>query len=206
MDDRTLARFLTWVEVQPNGCWRWKGKPTPGGYGRFSFDGTRPPAHRVAYEHYVKAIPKGLDLDHLCHTRDKACPGGNSCPHRLCVNPAHLEPVTRRENLLRGRSQVAANAAKTHCPQGHPYDEANIYWHRGNRHCRICRADQIAAWNAGRKRPRRVVTHCPAGHEYTPENSYYPPAGGRKCRECTRKKVRESQRRRRARAKRQTAA
>lgn len=47
-------------------------------------------------------IPDDLQIDHLCHTDDPGCLGGNDCPHRRCVNPAHLEPVTPQGNSLRG--------------------------------------------------------------------------------------------------------
>jgi len=60
-------------------------------------------AHRIAYQLVVGPIPDGLVLDHLCHTRDPDCADNANCPHRRCVNPAHLEPVTRRENIARGR-------------------------------------------------------------------------------------------------------
>jgi hypothetical protein len=52
------------------------------------------------------------------------------------VNPAHLEAVTHRENMLRS---AAMTTRKPRCPRGHPYDEANTYWWRGVRHCRLCR-------------------------------------------------------------------
>jgi hypothetical protein len=75
-------------------CWLWVGAIGTGGYGNFyiSSVGRRirsVRAHRWAYEHLVGSIPDGLDLDHLCR-------------NRACVNPAHLEPVTRRVNLRRG--------------------------------------------------------------------------------------------------------
>lgn len=59
-------------------------------------------AHRVSYEIHVGPIPPGLQLDHLCHTRDLGCAGGRGCMHRRCVHPYHLEPVTNRENAARG--------------------------------------------------------------------------------------------------------
>lgn len=124
----------------PDECWEWTGSRRPDGYGLFratsrSQDPKVVP-YRFAYELMVGPIPDGLQLDHLCHTRDKACLGGKTCPHRRCVNPAHLEPVTRLVNIRRGRR---ANSLKTHCPQGHPYDEANTrYGKNGWRECRAC--------------------------------------------------------------------
>jgi hypothetical protein len=84
------------------------------------------PAHRIAYELVVAPVPAELDLDHLCRVR-------------RCVNPAHVEPATRQVNLLRGVGHPAVNAAKTHCPKGHPFDDANTYHWEGHRQCRACR-------------------------------------------------------------------
>jgi hypothetical protein len=84
------------------------------------------------------AVPEGLELDHLCRVRG-------------CVNPKHLEPVTHRENLMRGESWSAVNARKTHCPEGHPYDETNTYIDgKGRRRCRECaRAYDLRRYYAG---------------------------------------------------------
>jgi hypothetical protein len=121
-------RFWSRVSEDPEtGCWPWRGSMFGNGYGQYasSFTATAM-AHRIAYELVVGAIPDGLVIDHLCR-------------NRRCVNPAHLEPVTHRENLLRGDTLTAKNAAKTHCPQGHPYTGLNLYVTRaGRRHCRTC--------------------------------------------------------------------
>lgn len=117
--DRLLAR----VEVDREGCWLWLGYVgIRNGYGSF---GAGKLAHRVAYEAFVGAIPPGLQIDHLCKVR-------------RCVNPDHLEAVTQRENLLRGDTVTARNAARTECPRGHPYTPENTYRSNGKRRCRIC--------------------------------------------------------------------
>jgi hypothetical protein len=97
----------------------------------------------VLYELLVGPIPQGFDIDHLCRNRG-------------CVRPDHLEPATRSENLRRGDLHppaAALQAAKTHCPRGHPYDEINTYWNTngGRGHSRVCRA----CWKA-RRRERRT--------------------------------------------------
>lgn len=97
---------LFWESVDKNvdgDCWHFTGHVAKHGYGYFALGNAgNMLAHRYAYELVVGPVPAGLDLDHLCHSRDLDCPGG-ACLHRRCVNPAHLEPVSRRENLARGR-------------------------------------------------------------------------------------------------------
>lgn len=113
-------------------CWLWNGTIDRNGYGQMGIgsltDASRRTvrAHRISYEVARGPIPGDLCLDHLCRV------------HR-CVNPAHLEPVTNRENLLRGEGFVAIAARKTHCPQGHPYSGNNLYVPRsGGRQCKAC--------------------------------------------------------------------
>lgn len=94
--------------------------------------------HRLVYVWLVGEIPDRFDIDHLCKTRN-------------CVNPAHLEAVSRRENLLRGDTTVAVNAAKTHCKRGHEFNEENTVWRVvRHRECRQCRRDRV------NERARRV--------------------------------------------------
>lgn len=122
-----------WKNVnKTDSCWLWRGTRSSKGYGQFVVNGKQLRAHRFAYELLVGPIPEGLQLDHV-----KAA----GCTNRCCVNPAHLEPVTARENLLRSDLTVASiNAAKTHCKWGHALHGENIYWRRdGRRQCRTCR-------------------------------------------------------------------
>jgi hypothetical protein len=131
IDAAAIARFWSRIE-KTDGCWLWTGPLDHGGYGTFRFERQRKlyvlMAHRIAYEQIIGPIPDGLVLDHLCRVRN-------------CCNPHHLEPVTRGENVLRGDSPNARSARATHCPQGHPYDEANTYrTPNGTRQCRICKA------------------------------------------------------------------
>ena len=119
-----LARLEARVE-RGVGCWIWKGTPRGDGYGQILVDGYHWGAHRLAYTLWVGPIPDGLTIDHLCR-------------QPLCINPAHMEPVTKRENTLRGDGITAQQARRTHCPRGHAYDERNTYVNRGKRHCRHC--------------------------------------------------------------------
>lgn len=126
-------RFWRHVEITTGGCWLWTGSLSGKGYGRFHSGGRRGRslrAHRVAYELLVGPIPDGLQLDHVTAW---------GCTSKACVNPAHLEPVTNRVNVLRGVGPTAQNAAKTHCFRGHPFDDENTQVRRdGHRRCREC--------------------------------------------------------------------
>lgn len=97
-------RFFSHVRKEPGGCWMWTASVSRDGYGMFGDGGGKVVGpHRWAYEHFVEQIPDGLQLDHLCHTRERlTCPGGRRCLHRRCVNPAHLEPVPQKINVERG--------------------------------------------------------------------------------------------------------
>lgn len=85
------GRFASKIEPQPDGCWLWTASCGRGGYGQVWHGGTMARAHRVVYLLVTGSpIPDGLELDHLCRVRH-------------CVNPEHLEPVTRQENQRRRR-------------------------------------------------------------------------------------------------------
>src|ERR1035437_2252115 len=64
------------------------------------------------------------------------------------LGAAHLEPVTRQENLLRGQTITASNAAKTHCPKGHAFIGNNIKMNSGSRKCRTCENAYTRQWRA----------------------------------------------------------
>jgi hypothetical protein len=113
MTERQIENFLKKIDKTLCGCWLWTGSLIPIGYGKVGINHKTYLAHRVAYQIFKGEIPGGLGLDHFY------------CQTRRCVNPDHLEPVTQKVNLLRGNTFNAVNAAKTHCPKGHPYDAAN---------------------------------------------------------------------------------
>ena len=117
-----------WSKVEKTvGCWIWTACKTKFGYGWFQMGRQAGPrlAHRLAYESAVGPVPEGLTLDHLCR-------------NRACVNPAHLEPVSRGTNVLRGVGFSAENARKTHCSSGHPYSGDNLDRRPKSRRCREC--------------------------------------------------------------------
>lgn len=125
-------RFIANTRDAESGCIEWTGGLNGVGYGQFYAGKTssnrtgKTYAHRWSYEQYVGPIPEGMHIDHLCR-------------NRKCVNPAHLEPVTPGENVLRGNGRSATNARKTHCPSGHKYAGSNLYMTpSGQRKCREC--------------------------------------------------------------------
>lgn len=118
-----LDRLFTNVTVTETGCHEWQGARNPRGYGRIARGRLAYPAHRLAYFSANGQIDRLLDIDHLC--RNKAC-----------VNPEHLELVTRSINSKR----MIAAQNRTHCPRGHALEGDNLIkslLHQG-RACHSC--------------------------------------------------------------------
>lgn len=139
MTPQTFERFLAKIYPAPSGCWEWTASLNKAdrGYGQLRVKGYRHLAHRISYEHFVGPIPSWLEIDHLCK-------------NTVCVNPTHLETVTRAVNLSRSTFGVAGTMAsrriaamRTHCLKGHPLAN-NVYLYqlkcgRVMRFCRTCR-------------------------------------------------------------------
>ena len=153
-DPRLPERF--WLKVAPipfptagmlDGCWLWFGSTTSKGYGSF-YRGKRAGkqitgvAHKMTWiaargRYRARSGRVRMVLDHRCRTR-------------CCCNPNHLELVPEPENVRRGVSPAAVNAAKTHCPRGHEYTPENTYTVRVKsrrhntvkRYCRACHATE----------------------------------------------------------------
>ena len=127
----THERLWPRVIVMPSGCWEWQGYRNACGYGVMRHNRKSALVHRAAWEVEFGPVPAGLVV---CH----------HCDNPPCANPGHLFLGTVRENALdmtaKGRS---AGQKRTHCPQGHPYDEMNTYRKpNGKRCCRTCRSHQ----------------------------------------------------------------
>lgn len=142
-----------WENIVPdvNGCWIWIGYTATNGYGHIGRrlaggKKTVKLAHRVVYEALSGKIPGKLSIDHLCRVR-------------CCVNPGHLEPVTTRENVLRGVGITAANAKKTHCNKGHAFTSENtsivLDDYGYSRSCKACRSDIVRRYRSTDAAKRR---------------------------------------------------
>jgi hypothetical protein len=135
----TRDRLLLSTLIVESGCWEYQGYLDRHGYGRTC--GLL--AHRLSYGLFVGPIPAGLTIDHLCR-------------NPRCVNPEHLEAVTQGENVRRG--SAAKPKRHTHCPQGHPLNDLNVYVNPRSRsrtpQCRICLS---AAKKRYRERQRAIA-------------------------------------------------
>lgn len=155
MQPGILEKFFDRVSVNAEtGCWEWTGSIfTSSGYAQFSPSRIPPhgttTAHRFAYMEFVGPIPCGLVLDHLCRVRH-------------CVNPGHLEPVTQRENIVRGdlpdvnRSRSNVNM----CRKGrHAWVPENIHHNTttGKPQCSPCLDAAFVRANERRRAKRAVA-------------------------------------------------
>jgi hypothetical protein len=131
-----VERIMATVDIREDGCWIWTASLDRSGYGRFFFSSPTRLAHRASYELLVGPIPDGLEIDHLCRVR-------------CCVNPAHLEPVTAKENNRRKELALGIGVFATHCKHGHEFTPENTYFgptHKAakplsqHRCCRTCNA------------------------------------------------------------------
>lgn len=100
-DDNDITRFMRFVDKLPNGCWFWTGARSRGKgnrkwYGSFKVKGRAVRAHRFACDAIGEnKLNPGEHRDH-------------TCSFSLCVNPGHLECVSREENQLRKMQRRSA--------------------------------------------------------------------------------------------------
>lgn len=142
-DARMPPRFWRRVQLCPTGCWLWTGGKNSYGYGSYYASAKHLSSHRAAYIALVGPISGGLVLDHLCRVRH-------------CCNPTHLEPVSCRENVMRGAGAAAIKATMTHCSRGHELTLKNVDVRTlpngsNYRRCKTCRRMK------GNERSRRIA-------------------------------------------------
>lgn len=172
-----LERFTAkyYIDTQSS-CWIWTASTDEFGYGMFSLDGKNVKAHRAHWMLVIGEIPPGRCILHNCPTGDNPS----------CVNLFHLRIGTQEENIEdRDKKGRHGNWKLTHCPQGHPYDEANTRredkGYQGHRYCRTCERDKARRQHAekgctplpGLSPLSRRGVYCKRGHEMTPENTHH---------------------------------
>jgi hypothetical protein len=146
MSKSNEQRFMEKVN-KTDTCWEWIGAKIPKGYGRFGYYKEEKGhvtcyAHRFAYELFIGDIPEGMTIDHLCKNTS-------------CVNPEHLEVVSSYENLMRSDSPSSLAAKRTHCVNGHPFDEENTRRWKNKRICKTC--DRINHRNKKNKNTQNLA-------------------------------------------------
>ena len=145
---KSIIRFLEKIDDTKNSCWIWTSTKSKKGYGYFTLNRKLIRAHRLSYELFKGDIPKGLQLDHLCRNRG-------------CVNPEHLEPVTQSVNSKRGLTGLINNPQtnKTHCKNGHKFDEENLteYTRKfGHRRCKICNREYQKVYQRNLRKSQKM--------------------------------------------------
>lgn len=153
------SAFDRWPTTSANDCMIWTGN-TAGRddpYGVLTFRSKNVYAHRAAYELRHGPIPRGMDIDHLCHVR-------------LCVNPDHLRMVSHKQNLEH-RNGANANSHTGH--RGITYDKGRDQYRARIKHNykeihvgRFATLEEAVAAVAEKR--RELFTHSDMDRELTP--------------------------------------
>lgn len=123
------SHFKSFIKLAKSGCWEWQGGNN-GRYGLFSYGGRQTYAHRASYLLFTGRLDSALEIDHTCN-------------NPICVNPAHLEQVSRSENEIRKHLR---NRGGNFCARGHEFTAENTYLYPGGagRRCHECRRIGVA--------------------------------------------------------------
>lgn len=180
------------IERHENGCWNYTGSRNEHGYGilYIGLDGDRRKrafAHRISYQLFVGPIP-----DHERHEIH------HTCENPSCVNPEHLQCLTRSEH-----ARLNEQSTRDTCIHGHPRTPENVYINAlGHRMCRVCGAEKARekrrrlGLKGGTGIHNKIKTHCAHGHPFDDENTLVLSSGGRACRQCRRDAQRRMRERR----------
>lgn len=142
------ARWVTRLVLGSGNCWEWQvPSASPTSRGRFWYEGRHETPYKWGYEFFIGKVPDGLQLDHLCE-------------NPACCNPWHLDPVTPKVNTLRCvKAPATINSKKTHCSNGHLYDEINTQWINSKegryRRCRACGNPRTKEYQRRRRATQR---------------------------------------------------
>lgn len=132
MSELTRGNLLEYLlsktePITESGCLIWNDVIDHDGYARQWHEGKNLRVHRIVFNLTHGELPRHLVPDHLCRVR-------------CCLNVNHMEPVTWKENVLRGIGITAENARKTHCNNGHAFEGNNLgSLGQKSDHQRICR-------------------------------------------------------------------
>lgn len=136
-----LQKIISRIEPQESGCWWYPRVPNRKGYAqtRIGWPTTKSVLiHHLAWIYYKGDIPEGMVIDHLCHNPAE-CDGGNTCPHRRCVNPDHLQLLTPQENNAK---TVKVLKYRTHCVKGHSLQNNIVSFpSRPGNYCHTCKKE-----------------------------------------------------------------
>jgi hypothetical protein len=133
-------------------CLLWTGATSGAGYGKIENEqGRMEYVHRVSHRLFIGPIPDGYQVDHV---------KSRGCESTLCVEPAHLEAVTPRENLARSNVSGALTLRTGTCHRGHKQTPENVYTtpSTGGRQCRPCMLARSAEWRRHRGALQKETT------------------------------------------------
>ena len=133
MDKAFWAKVSKDTKLDARGlqCWVWTAAHNRQGYGVINIAGDTKLAHRVIWEEEYGSVSDGKQVNH-------------HCDNPPCIRLSHLYAGTHQDNMRdmvqrnTGRKETNPRSLKTHCPQGHPYNEENTYLYAGTRGCRVC--------------------------------------------------------------------